>query len=174
MAHGEVEPRGAHVEAEGIWPIHAAADRIGCLASGKSCDGRLHHDQRQAPGRDVLCSASQNKYDGGADVCSQAVTGEDITVGRRVHSVRHGQGKTAWSKRLETEVRGITGLMTKESAQPWSLQHSPQKIEQAVRGHVIFTLLLFALATAYRLLGEREATGGEPVGCQCWRRQLLE
>jgi hypothetical protein len=40
--------------------------------------------------------------------------------------------------------------------------------------HVVFTLLLFALATAYRLQREQEATGGEPVGWQRWRRQLIE
>ena len=33
---------------------------------------------------------------------------------------------------------------------------------------------MFALATAYRLQCEREAMGGEPVGWQRWRRQLLE
>jgi hypothetical protein len=33
---------------------------------------------------------------------------------------------------------------------------------------------MFALATAYRLPYEREAMGGEPVGWQRWRRQLLE
>jgi hypothetical protein len=33
---------------------------------------------------------------------------------------------------------------------------------------------MFALATAYRLPCEREATGGEPIGWQRWRRQLLE
>jgi len=38
----------------------------------------------------------------------------------------------------------------------------------------MFTLLMFALATAYRLQCEREDRGGEPVGWQCWRRQLLE
>jgi hypothetical protein len=38
----------------------------------------------------------------------------------------------------------------------------------------MLTLLMFALATAYRRQGEREATGGEPVGWQRWRRQLLE
>ena len=32
--------------------------------------------------------------------------------GRRVHTVRHGQGKTAWSERLETDVVGIIGLTT--------------------------------------------------------------
>jgi hypothetical protein len=40
--------------------------------------------------------------------------------------------------------------------------------------HVLFTLLMFAPATAYRLQCERAATGGEPVGWQRWRRQLLE
>jgi hypothetical protein len=54
------------------------------------------------------------------------------------------------------------------------LGHPPQKTERAVRVHVMFTLLMFALATAYRLQSEREAMGGEPVGWQRWRRQLLE
>ena len=43
-----------------------------------------------------------------------------------------------------------------------------------MRVHVVFTLLMFALATASRLPCEREAMGGEPVGWQRWRRQLLE
>jgi Transposase DDE domain len=45
-----------------------------------------------------------------ADARAQAAAGEGITVGRRVHTVRHGQGKTARTERLETEVVGITGL----------------------------------------------------------------
>jgi hypothetical protein len=180
-----------------------------------------------------------------ADAHAQAAAGEGITVGRRVHTVRHGQGKAAWTKRLETEVVGITGLITydqygtpehgrahnrrdfqpnpinavvvrqlngrnygpggetvfltnasvqqpltpfddydnrslienyciKEAKQQWDLGHPPQKTERAVRVHVVFTLLMFALATAYRLRREREAMGGEPVGWQHWRRQLLE
>jgi Transposase DDE domain len=179
------------------------------------------------------------------DAQAQAAAGEGITVGRRVHTVRHGQGKTAWTERLETEVVGITGLTTydqygtpehgrahnrrdfqpnlinavvvrkwngheyglagktvfltnasvqqplrpfdddddrsliencciKESKQQWSLQHPPQKTARAVRVHVMFTLLMFALATAYRWQCEQEDTGGEPVGWQRWRRQLLE
>jgi hypothetical protein len=47
-----------------------------------------------------------------ADARAQTVVGEEITVGRRVHSVRHGQGREAWTERLETEVVGITGLTT--------------------------------------------------------------
>jgi hypothetical protein len=47
-----------------------------------------------------------------ADARAQAAAGEGITIGRRVHTVRHGQGKTAWTERLEAEVVGITGLAT--------------------------------------------------------------
>ena len=170
-----------------------------------------------------------------ADARAQAAAGEDLTVGRRVHTVRHGQGKTAWTERLETEVVGITGLTTydqygtpaharqanrrdfqanpinavvvrqwqgkdygpggktvfltnapvekplqafddyddrsliencciKEAKQQWDLGHPPQKTDRAVRVHVLFTLLMFALATAYRLQCEREATGGGARG----------
>jgi hypothetical protein len=47
----------------------------------------------------------------------------------------------------------------KEAKQPWDLGHPPQKNARAVRVHVLFTLLMFALATAYRLPCEREARG---------------
>lgn len=180
-----------------------------------------------------------------ADARAQAAAGEDLTLGRRVHTVRHGQGKAACTERLETEVVGITGLTTydqfgtpeqarqahrwdfqanpinavvvrkwsgkdygpggktvfltnapvekplrvfddyddrsliencciKEAKQQWDLGHPPQKTDRAVRVHVLFTLLMFALATAYRLQYERKVTGEEPVGWQRWRRQLLE
>ncbi|MDQ3831150.1 MAG: transposase, partial [Candidatus Tectomicrobia bacterium] len=180
-----------------------------------------------------------------ADARAQAAAGEGVSVGHRVHTVRHGQGRTTWTERLATEVVGITGLTTydqygtpehgrqhnrrdfqphpinavvvrqwrgknygpegktvfltnasvtkplqpfddyddrrlmehcgiKEAKQPWDLGHPPQKTERAVRVHVLFTLLRFALATAYRLPCEQEATGSAPVGWQRWRRQLLE
>ena len=47
-----------------------------------------------------------------ADARAQAAADEGLTVGRRVHTVRHGQGKTARTERLETEVVGIPGLTT--------------------------------------------------------------
>jgi len=180
-----------------------------------------------------------------ADARAQAAAGEDLTCGRRAHTVRPGQGRAAWTERVETEVVGLTGLTTydpygtpeyaphanrrdfqanpinavvvrnwhgkndgpggktvfltnapvdkplqpfddyddrslmehcgsKEAKQPWELGHPPQKNARAMRVHVVFTLLLFALATAYRRPCEREAMGGEPVGWQRWRRQLLE
>jgi hypothetical protein len=179
------------------------------------------------------------------DAQAQAAAGEGITVAHRVHTVRHGQGKTAGTERLETEVVGIAGLTPddqygtpehgrhanrrefepnpinavvvrkwhhrddgpggktvflttapvekplqpfdddddrsliencwiKESKQPWSLKHPPQKTARAVHVHVMFTVLLFALATAYRLQREKSDRGKEPVGWQRWRRQLLE
>jgi hypothetical protein len=180
-----------------------------------------------------------------ADARAQAAAGEGITVGRRVHTIRHGQGREAWTERRETEVVGITGLTTydqygtpehgrhhhrrdfeanpihavvvrrwqgkdygpggktvfltnasvqqplhpfndyddrsliencciKEAKQQWDLGHPPQKTGRAVRVHVLFTFLMFALATAYRLRCEQAALGAEPMGWQRWRRQLLE
>jgi hypothetical protein len=47
-----------------------------------------------------------------ADARAQTVVGEEISMGRRVHSVRHGQGREAWTARLETAVGGMTGLTT--------------------------------------------------------------
>ena len=51
VQQGEVEARVRQVEAEGIFPIHTAADRIGRLAVGEPFDILHHHDERQAPGR---------------------------------------------------------------------------------------------------------------------------
>jgi hypothetical protein len=41
------------------------------------------------------------------DAQAQAAVGNGVTGGRRVHTVRHGQGNTAWSERQETEVVGL-------------------------------------------------------------------
>ena len=46
-----------------------------------------------------------------ADARAQAAA-QGITIGRRVHTVRHGQGRAARTEQLETEVVGITGLTT--------------------------------------------------------------
>jgi hypothetical protein len=45
---------------------------------------------------------------------AQAAVGEGLTVAGRVQTVRHGQGKTAGTERLETAVGGITGLTTSD------------------------------------------------------------
>ena len=174
-----------------------------------------------------------------------AAAGEGVTVGRRVHTMRHGQGKSAWTERQESEVVGLEGLTTddqdgtpapgrhrnrrdfeanpiqavvvrqwhgrddgpggttvfltkasvqqplppcdddddrsliehcgiKEAKQPWDLGHPPQKTERAVQVQVMFTCLMCALATAYRLPCEQAQLRAEPVGWPRWRRQLRE
>jgi hypothetical protein len=178
-----------------------------------------------------------------ADARAQGAAGEEATMGRRVHAIRHGQGRTTWAERLETEVIGIAGLTTydqygtvghghhhirhdfqpnpinavvvrrwngrdygpggktvfltnaavtkllqsfddddrsliencciTEAKQQWDLGHSTQKTERAVWVHVVFTLLIFVLATAYRWQYEQAATGEEAVDWQRWRRQPL-
>jgi len=168
---------------------------------------------------------------------AQAAAGEGVAAWLRGYTVRHGQGKTAWAERLETEVVGITGLTTSaqygtsehgrphhrrdfqpkpinavvvrkwhnrddgpggkpvflttatvdnplqpfddyhdrslianccmtESKQPWSLKHPPQNTARAVRVHVLVPLLMFTLATAYRLPCEHLEAGAEPIGWQ--------
>lgn len=49
---------------------------------------------------------------GPPDAQAQAAAGDGITVARRGHTVRHGQGQGARTERLATEVVGITGLTT--------------------------------------------------------------
>jgi DDE family transposase len=74
----------------------------------------------------------------------------------------------------DDERRLIENCGLKESKPQWSVKHPPQKTARAVRVPVLFTLLMFALATAYRLQCERADTSGDPVGWQRWRRQLLQ
>jgi hypothetical protein len=52
VQQGEVEARVVQVEAERIFPVQAAADRIGCLAISESFEVLHHHHECQAPGRD--------------------------------------------------------------------------------------------------------------------------
>ena len=68
----------------------------------------------------------------------------------------------------------IENCCIKESKQAWNLKHPPKKTARAVQVHVLFTLAMFALATAYRLRAEQAAVGDEPVGWQRWRRQLIQ
>ena len=63
---------------------------------------------------------------------------------------------------------------TKACQPPWDEGHPPYKTARAVQVPVLFTRRMVALATAYRLPCEREATGGEVVGWPLGRRQLLE
>jgi hypothetical protein len=52
VQQGEIKARIVQVEAERIFPVHAAPDRIGSLAVREPFDILHHHDQRQTPGGD--------------------------------------------------------------------------------------------------------------------------
>jgi len=185
----------------------------------------------------------------GPATATRAVTadaaGEGRPLGRRGHTVRHGQGQGARTARLATAVGGSTGLPTDAhdgpvehgryatrracaatplnavvgrpwhgrddgpgghtvclphapvqqpgrpldddddrrliahggitaTTQPGHLGQPPQQTARAGRVPVRCTRLMFALATASRVLGAHEATGGEPVGWHGWRRRLLQ
>jgi hypothetical protein len=74
----------------------------------------------------------------------------------------------------------IENCCIKATKQQWDLGYPPQKSDRAGRVHMMLTLLLSILATAYRLPCEREALGGSlewhsaaprrmprPVGTAC-------
>jgi len=69
----------------------------------------------------------------------------------------------------------------REAKQAWDFQHYPQRNEAGVVVHVFFTLVVMALATAYRLWKEREekalrnlfaASLLKGQGARAWRREL--
>jgi hypothetical protein len=82
----------------------------------------------------------------------------------------HAPVDRPWPSFEDDDRRLIEHCDIKDSKPPWSVKPPPQKTARAVRVHVMVTLLLFALATAYRRPCEPEDTGGEPVGWQRWRR----
>jgi hypothetical protein len=73
----------------------------------------------------------------------------------------------------EDERRLIEPCGLKAAKHPWARGHPPLQHARAVQVHVLFTRLLFALATASRLACACEARGAERVGWPRWRRHLL-
>jgi hypothetical protein len=68
----------------------------------------------RAPHGLVLVGPAQATRAGTADARAQAAAGEEITVGRRGHTVRHRQGKAAGTERLEPAGVGLTGGPTED------------------------------------------------------------
>jgi hypothetical protein len=67
-----------------------------------------------------------------ADARAQAAAEADLTSGHHVHTVRHGQGRMAWTERFETAVGGITGLTTDDQyGTPEQACHATQRDLQA-------------------------------------------
>jgi hypothetical protein len=92
---------------------------------------------------------------GTADARAQAAAGEDITVGRRVHPVRHGQGRAAWTERLDPAVVGITGLTTDD--QDGTPEHGRQHHRRDFEAHPIHTVVV------RRWQGKDSGPGGKTV-----------
>jgi len=87
----------------------------------------------------------------------------------------------------------IENGLFREGKGPWVLEHAPQKNENAVIVHVVFTMAVMALATAYRIWSRRQeyilstaeglAEQASPQtasallegeGATAWRRRLLQ
>ena len=75
----------------------------------------------------------------------------------------------------------IENGLWREANQAWDFEHYPQRNEAGVVVHVFFTLVVMALATAYRLWKEREKKAPEEPfaisllegqGARTWRREL--
>jgi hypothetical protein len=90
-----------------------------------------------------------------ADARALAAAGEGVTVGRRVHTVRHGQGQAAWTERLETEVVGSTGLTTDE---PYGTEeHGRQHNRRDFAPHLINAVVV------RQWKGKADGPGGKTV-----------
>ena len=74
------------------------------------------------------------------DARAQAAAGAGMPLRRRAHTVRHGQGTTAWTERRETAVGGITGLTP--SAQYGTPAHGRQHNRRDFQGHRINAVMV--------------------------------
>lgn len=79
----------------------------------------------------------------------------------------------------------IENGLFREGKGPWGLEHAPQKTENAVIVHVVLTMAVIALATAYRLWRCQQELAKETnpqtgmalldgEGATAWRRRLLQ
>jgi len=95
VQQGEVEARGMHIEAEGIFPIHAAPDRIGRLAVREPFHILHHDDQGQAPGGHFHRTAL-----GGIEISKELIRIERAKLGPQVDvEIAFGEGGVYCSRR---------------------------------------------------------------------------
>jgi hypothetical protein len=92
---------------------------------------------------------------GTADARAQARAGEGRPAGCRGQTVRHGQGKTAGTERLATDVGGMRGLP------PDDQEGTPEQARQANR-HAFQANPLNAVVV-HQWQGKDEGPGGKPV-----------
>jgi hypothetical protein len=68
------------------------------------------------------------------DAQAHAAAGDGVTVGRRAHTVRRGQGNTTWTERLATEGVGLPGRTT--DAQSGTPAHGRTHTRRDVQPHL--------------------------------------
>ena len=101
-------------EPEALWAralvTQARMNLAGCPAYKVVFDKGFGRDHRVVarPAGHPRCRAGHNQQGGDGRRPRPSGGWADLTVGRRVYTVRHGQGTTARTERLETEVVGIT------------------------------------------------------------------
>jgi hypothetical protein len=89
------------------------------------------------------------------DAPAHAATGEGVPIGRRTHTERRGQGRTAWTERLARDVVGLTGLTTGDQEGP------PQQGRHPTRR--AFQLHPSPAVVVRRWHGRDDGPGGTPV-----------
>jgi len=94
MQQGEVEPGVGELKAQGLFPIHAAAHRIGRLAVREPFDVLHHDDQRQAPGRHFHGATL-----GRIEISKELIIIERAKLGAEVHGeIAFGKGSPYCSR----------------------------------------------------------------------------
>ena len=95
VQQGEVEAGIMQIEAESIFPIHAAPDRIGRLAVGEPFHILHHDDQGQAPGGHFHRTAL-----GGIEISKELIRRERAKLGPQVDvEIAFGEGGADCSRR---------------------------------------------------------------------------
>jgi hypothetical protein len=90
-----------------------------------------------------------------ADARAPAAVGAGLTRGRRVHTVRHGQGQAAYPARLATEVVGLTALITDD--QDGTPEHGRAHHRRDFQAHPIHAVVV------RQWNGRESGPGGTPV-----------
>jgi hypothetical protein len=114
--------------------------------------------------KSTLVVPAQDHMAVSADARAQALAGAGLTVGRRAHSVRHGQGQTAWTERLETEVVGMMGLTT--SDQYGTPAHARQATRRDFQAHPLNAVVVPPVAGQGRRAGREHGVPDQCPGSQ--------
>jgi hypothetical protein len=96
---GAIKARVVQVEAERIFPVHAAPDRIGGLAVREPFDIPHHDDERHAPGGDFHRAALR-----GIEIGKELIVIERVELSTQVHI------EIPFGKAARTAVAVVSGM----------------------------------------------------------------